>query len=589
MNSILFSHALDTMIWGTSVVLASIWLFSQFLLAKSGARPKAILLLIPITLAFSTFFGLLDFLPWALASLLLLSYYVVFSQTSLGFPRSSVVKLFVTGVLLILICIAAAALILYNIPNMLNFPVKSSAFAVHWNMVELNIFNLVYPLIPFGYLFFIIIGIVAFFIKVGLTILPRERLSLGFVRFFRILRKLFEFGNSEDDDLQKWRLPFGLAILFSIVVSSLLVVITVLPWINPTYRLVSVDGPSYYQWIESMRGLGVNSALSFAFANDRAVFMVLSYALSFFVDPVSLIQFVPALLSIVLSVVSILVLKFVYHFRKAWVYAALISPFSLQVLGLIYSGYFANILAVILVYIYFTLLLSVFRSPSSLGLFGLLGVSLLILFTHSWTWYVFILSLFVFLFWEWRLAVSKNISRDDFKWKTIVIGTTGGVGLVCDLLRGVLTSTSAFTSVFETAQSTLGLPNPGFVLGGLRLTTNFYLGGVFTNWLLIFLSIVGLLFLASFRSEMSRLLISWIFIGCVPLLFASGELVFNRFFFLMPWIVLSSLGLSFLVRIVVSTDKNPRRRILFEFIPVAFVLLVLLNFSLHYVANINIL
>jgi hypothetical protein len=162
------------------------------------------------------------------------------------------------------------------------------------------------------------------------------------------------------------------------------------------------------------------------------------------------------------------------------------------------------------------------------------------------------------------------------------------VGLICDLSRKLLTSMSASTSVFETAQSSLGIPNAGFVLWGLRLTTNFYLGGVFANWLLIVLSLLGLVFLLSLKSEMSRLLVSWIFVGCVPLLFSSGELIFDRFLFLMPWIVLSGLGLSYLVRFGVYASKNSRSKVVFELLILAFVLLVLLNFGLRYVSNINI-
>ena len=74
------------------------------------------------------------------------------------------------------------------------------------------------------------------------------------------------------------RFVLVLAVLVSAVISCLFVVFTVLPWANPTHMLVSVDSPSYYQWIVYMRSVNVNSALSFAFGNDRALFLVLAYA-----------------------------------------------------------------------------------------------------------------------------------------------------------------------------------------------------------------------------------------------------------------------------------------------------------------------
>ena len=40
--------------------------------------------------------------------------------------------------------------------------------------------------------------------------------------------------------------------------------------------------------------------------------------------------------------------------------------------------------------------------------------------------------------------------------------------------------------------------------------------------------------------------------ACVAILFAAQDLVFDRFLFLMPWVVLSSLGLFYVVRFVSS-------------------------------------
>jgi len=92
----------------------------------------------------------------------------------------------------------------------------------------------------------------------------------------------------------------------------------------------------------------------------------------------------------------------------------------------------------------------------------------------------------------------------------------------------LLTFTSASTSVFETAQSHLGVPDTSLILGGLKLTTNFYLGGVFANGIILALCIVGFLFMLTFKTEMFHLLLSWFLVGSAAVLFASGENVFNR-------------------------------------------------------------
>ena len=83
-------------------------------------------------------------------------------------------------------------------------------------------------------------------------------------------------------------------------------------------------------------------------------------------------------------------------------FGVLLVPFSFQSLGLIYAGYFSNMLALILVFVYVVLFFKLLDRWSSLGFLVLLFVSVGVLFSHSWTWFVFALSLLVFLFLEWR-------------------------------------------------------------------------------------------------------------------------------------------------------------------------------------------
>jgi hypothetical protein len=263
-------------------------------------------------------------------------------------------------------------------------------------------------------------------------------------------------------------------------------------------------------------------------------------------------------------------------------------PFSFQALGLMYSGYFANMLALIMVFAYFVVFFRALRSWSIFWVFALLVISELILFTHSWTWFVFALSLGMFLFLEWRSAVKKTSLGSRFKLKAIFVAATIVVGLLSDFARKMLFPMSSTTSVFQTVQTSLSYPNAVFLLNGLRQTVNFDLGGVFANQLLIFLMIVGFLFLSTFKSEISNLLTSWIFVASVSILFASADFVFDRFLFLMPSIILSALGLSFIVRFGCGFNGSKRQKYAVEALIVLSVFLVLLNGSLRYLFNINI-
>ena len=116
-----------------------------------------------------------------------------------------------------------------------------------------------------------------------------------------------------------------------------------------------------------MHSVNVNGALSFALANDRALFLILAYALSFIASPLIVIQFVAALLIVLFGVVSLLVLRLFCNLRVVWVFGVLLVPFSFQALGLIYAGYFANMLALILVFVYVVLFFRLLDSWSTIG------------------------------------------------------------------------------------------------------------------------------------------------------------------------------------------------------------------------------
>ncbi len=351
--------------------------------------------------------------------------------------------------------------------------------------------------------------------------------------------------------------------------------------------LVSVDSPVYYKWITYMHSVDVNGALSFAFANDRATFLILAYVLSFFASPLVVIQFVAALLIVLLGVVSLFVMRLICHVRAVWVFAVLLVPFSFQALGLIYAGYFANMLALILIFAYVILFFRVLRTWSSLDFFALLGVSVLVLLSHSWTWFIFAISLLAFLFLEWRLAVRDKGLWRRFKGKLILVGATVGVGLLVDFVRSHLSPVSSSSAVLSTSNSSLSFPNGAFLLSGMQKTVEQLLGGVFANALFVALAIVGFLVLVRLRSEVSNFFVSWIFVACVAILFASQGFVFDRFLFLMPWVVLSSLGLFSILRFTSSRFVGKWRTFVF-FVIFVFVFLMLLNSGLRYLFNINI-
>ena len=589
-NGNLFSASLDTAFWVSAILIALIWLFyclNRSIVSRFYKLIANVVLLGVFSWALLVGFGVISLVSLALVNLLLVVLCVVFVSRFFEVSRLGVFLRLLTGAVLVAGLIEVAALVLYNVPLALNL--GSAALGLHWSNVELTFSNLAYPILPYVYLVFILLGIAALFVRLAPTGWLSNLVEQRFGKFVRSFVGFFELKSDFDGfEFLRGRFVLVLAVLVSAVISCLFVVFTVLPWANPTNMLVSVDSPSYFQWIIHMRSVDVNSALSFAFSDDRAFFLILAYGFSYLVGPYSFIQFVAAPLTILFGIVTLLVLRLLTPNRFVWVFGVLLVPFSFQALGLIYSGYFANMLALILVLVYVVLFFRLLNSWSSLGFLGLLGVSVLVLFSHTWTWFVFAFSLLVFLLIEWRSTVHDRSLWGRFKTKALFIGSTVVVGLLCELVRNLNYSVSLEGSAIITAQSSLSFPNPSYLFSGLRDSVNFILGGVYANGLLVFLSVIGFLVLVKFRSEVSNFLVAWIFVGCITILFAAQDFVFDRFLFLMPWVVLSSFGLFFVVRFVNSKFGGGRGRFAVVVLVLGLVFLVLLNNSLHYLFNINI-
>jgi hypothetical protein len=588
------SGSLDVVVWGFAVFVVLVWV--GYYLGLSKVRFYSRLFLGIVFMVFLAglavgvclvVLGLVGVWFLVLVSGLLLGFCFLFSSVFFGVGRLVLFLRVLFGGLLLVFFVELVCFVLFSVPVALGLP--AGVLGLHWGGVELVFSNVFDFFLVYVYLFFVLLGVVVFVFRVfpGLWGWLVVRFRVRFGRVVSWLRGLFLFVEVDLGFLGvRWVV---LAVVVSCFVSCLFVLFTVLPWNNPTGMLVSADAPVYYQWIHHMRSVDVNSALSFALSNDRALFLVLSYVFSFFVTPLNVVQFAGALLIMIFGVVSLFILRMVISFRAVWVFGVLLLPFSFQSLGLIYSGYFANMLALILLFVYVFLFFKVLDHFSGLGVFGLLGISELVFFSHSWTWFFFAFTLCMFLLLQWRLASHDKSFWRRFKNQAILIGATILVGFLSDIVRRFLSSGSSSASVLATAQSSLNFPNAVYLLNGLRESVNFVLGGVFANQLLIFLSVVGFLVLVRIKSEVSNFFVAWVFVGCVSILFATKDLVFDRFLFLMPWVVLSSLGLFFVVGLVRSQTRRWKSwKLCVLILILSSIFLVLLNESLRFIFNINI-
>jgi hypothetical protein len=586
-NVILSAYA-DFIIWGIAAFLTLSCLVIA--LCKTTQKSRWHIFFTSIPLAFVILAVVEQFGSfWLfLASLTLFLLFLIFSEvyfgeSSFSFLRGTIVSAVLFFLIVALVSFAGSFLSVLPADW---FPLSELSWLRHGVLLDLSLSNVFYPLLPFVYVFFVLLGVFGAVIKFGFSGYSFEESRLHTYAFK--VKQFFTVGLT--NDVLPWRCrALSLALLFSVALSSLLIVCTVLPWINPSYKLVSVDAPLYYNWLHGMHAADFNNALVTAFAGDRSAFMIFVYLLSMVVPVLHLVQFLPLLMVPVFSVLSVLLVRRVHGGRDALIFTALLTPLSIQALGLIYSGYFAQMAAILLVYVYYLVFLKVQTCTSFVGVFASIGVSILILFTHPWTWFVFALSLITYVFVKLLSSFKAHNSLwGSFKVHGLLVFVTLLVSLLCDYVRQFLAPVSSASLVYETVQGSLAVPDPILLLNGMKATADSYLGGVFGSPLLVFLVVVGFLVVLADKSELSDLLVSWTFVASVSILLTSSEFAYHRFLFLMPLAAFSGLGLSCIIRFIVGLERfSECNRFWITVLVFSVVFLFLLTNALRFVTNIN--
>lgn len=159
-NSFL-SPNLDPGVWGFSILAVLAWLFYSLYTKKVAGSRRFLQVLFQLGVVGLAVFGLLGFFPLVLASLMLVTLCFAFSESYFGLSRFSLFKRLVLGFVLVISIVEVTDLILVSVPLVFNFNLGS--LATHLAVVELNFSNFAYPALPFAYLFFVGLGIFAFF------------------------------------------------------------------------------------------------------------------------------------------------------------------------------------------------------------------------------------------------------------------------------------------------------------------------------------------------------------------------------------------------------------------------------------------
>jgi len=386
------------------------------------------------------------------------------------------------------------------------------------------------------------------------------------------------------------RMPFTrypkILLFASMLLSVILAFYPYHPSLNPNGRFVAVDVHYYFEWLGGLVSKPFPEALSYAFweASDgsRPIYLLLLYAIKtvtgLSVGDVAKFELVFLAPLLVLSVY--LFVKEGTGNRGYAALAALFTAFSYNITVGVFAGFYANIFALILGFLFFTLLLKYMSNFSRKTLAVLTVVLALIIFVHPWTWCelvaVTIAYLLVVLVWE------KNL--EEFKKKIYPLGLILLVNFTVDIVKSlILKSLGGVQGAYKVTSAWLSLNELARLWLNLKISFTSFSSGFYTNPVILGLAIFGVLILAYRRKDdYSRILLAWVIVTSIPLPF-SNYWAYSRLIFNLPLHILAFNTLAYLCAL---TQKEENSRIHFT-VKLLILLITLLNLTYAFKSVIN--
>lgn len=316
----------------------------------------------------------------------------------------------------------------------------------------------------------------------------------------------------------------------------------VLPYIFHTVPM-GVDAAWYLE-----KSAGHDSPLNLAAGEPRAVYVLLLLALrsAFQLAPVNTLELGAAFLSSLSVIGTFFFTRQAVRRTDVSLFSAFLASFSPQLL----IGTFAAIFEAWLVYseslFFFGLILHAMRNSSRKSAAGAAVFSVLIMLTHAWTWLVLMLilaaQLMILMIQSKSLGRLRLMRGWSLQLRTLLVSVS--IGAVAFTLGSNVLSGwgSARDSAFAFFIS--GLRSPAFFFHDLSLTLTNYVGGFYSNWVLLCLAVLGAFAVSCLASEVKALVASCLLIPGLLSTFVSADLQW-RLLFLLPYSFLAAIAIFF--------------------------------------------
>jgi len=346
---------------------------------------------------------------------------------------------------------------------------------------------------------------------------------------------------------------------------------------------VGIDAHWYYERLAAL-GEGV-SIPNLLLEDPRAAYLLLLYGIRLVTQlPIRETAMAGAITISVLSALgSFFLVKEIGQSDLASLLAALFASLSPQMLVGTLASIFSNWLAMAEMLFFFAFLLRAAKTSGKSWLTASFAVSLVIMVTHPWTWPILMLILAIYVV----LSVFHDRSWDSLRRSAglRVLAGSAFVGLVVFSVAGGSAVSQGVVNLayhFGLVENLRLQRPPDLFLRDVQIALfNYSTQGLFSNWLMISLGVVGVLGLGKMGKETRVLLESWVLGPSLLILFLGPEIQW-RLLFLIPYHILAVLGVTTLMRVlgrlISAPDQSRAHSLIVKAVQVGFVTFLVLLF-----------
>ena len=328
-----------------------------------------------------------------------------------------------------------------------------------------------------------------------------------------------------------------------IILGILVAFIPHLSKINPNNERLGVDTPRYVTSLMLMENQQGNlTHFVFSTMGDRPLTMIILFLITeaSSSDPFHVVEFSPMLFAPLLVIVTFFLTRELTSNDRISVLASFISAISFQTLTGIYSGFYANWIALILGYLAFVLLVKCLKSPSKSNLVALAVVMTGVLLAHAYTWTIIIFVAFIFLF---VLHILRYYPKKHFLLIYLILSSSIAVDLIESSWTG--SSTGLGVDVSVGLSHGFGISQFSERLVTLSDTIQTYYGGVYANIAILGLGLYWLVRCQT-RELTSIFLMIFMTTALIPL-FLGDYVLQSRVLYNIPFQILATISLYVVV------------------------------------------